>query len=331
MQAPVGARATGAAAVLIATAAAPGGGPAAAQPSGDSTLLERLCGELARLGVADVTVVTRAEWLHELRAPDGVRVSAVADADEERRLVRELAAGGAAPLVARAEAIAGPDTLAEALDRARLDAAVKADDSFFTTFLVSPYSRHVARWAARRGLTPNAVTTASLGLGLLAAAAFATGQRPGLVAGAVLLQVAFAADCVDGQLARYTRTFSPFGAWLDSMFDRTKEYAVYAGLALGAATNVWPLAAGALALQTSRHMLQVSWAEVVPRTAGARRRSGRTIWLRKAIVLPIGERFAAISLAAALAGPRTVFVVLLVWGGVAAAYEIAGRLARSLR
>src|SRR4051812_10983331 len=185
----------------------------------------------------------------------------------------------------------------QAPDRDRLDASVKADDSFFTTFLVSPYSKHVARWAAHRGLTPNAVTTASLGLGLLAAAAFATGQRPGLIAGAVLLQVAFTADCVDGQLARYTGTFSPLGAWLDSMFDRAKEYAVYAGLALGAATDVWPLAAGALALQTSRHMLQLSWRELVPPGAGGRRTAGRTVWLRKAVPLPIGERFAAISLA----------------------------------
>jgi phosphatidylglycerophosphate synthase len=216
-------------------------------------------------------------------------------------------------------------------DDARLDAAVKADDSFFTTFLVSPYSKYIARWAAHRGLTPNAVTTASLGLGLLAAAAFATGQRPGLIAGAVLLQVAFTADCVDGQLARYTQTFSPLGAYLDSMFDRAKEYAVYAGLALGAATGVWLLAAAALALQTCRHMLQLSWRELVPPAAGGGRPAGRTVWLRKAIALPIGERFAAISLVAALWGARTVFVVLLVWGGVAAAYEVAGRLARSLR
>jgi phosphatidylglycerophosphate synthase len=215
-------------------------------------------------------------------------------------------------------------------DDARLDAAVKADDSFFTTFLVSPYSKYIARWAAHRGLTPNAVTTASLGLGLLGAAAFATGQRPGLIAGAVLLQVAFTADCVDGQLARYTQTFSPLGAYLDSMFDRAKEYAVYAGLALGAATGVWLLAAAALALQTCRHMLQLSWRDVVPPAAGGRP-AGRTVWLRKAIALPIGERFAAISLVAALWGARTVFVVLLVWGGVAAAYEVAGRLARSLR
>ena len=47
-------------------------------------------------------------------------------------------------------------------DRALLDSAVKASDGFFTTFFVSPYSKYIARWAARRGWTPNGVTTLSM-------------------------------------------------------------------------------------------------------------------------------------------------------------------------
>src|SRR3712207_9121461 len=65
-----------------------------------------------------------------------------------------------------------------------------------------------SRWTARRGYTPNQITTVSLIIGFLSAAAFATGERWGLIAGAILLQAAFTADCVDGQNARYTRTFS---------------------------------------------------------------------------------------------------------------------------
>ena len=130
---------------------------------------------------------------------------------------------------------------------------MKSTDGFFTTFLVSPYSKYIARWAARRGWTPNFVTCLSMLVGVLAAVAFATGDRWGLVLGAVLLQAAFTLDCVDGQLARYTRTFTPLGAWLDSIFDRGKEYVVYAGLAFGAGDDVWLLAAAALALQTTRH------------------------------------------------------------------------------
>jgi hypothetical protein len=271
-------------------------------------------------------------------------------------------------------------------DKALLDAAVKGSDGFFTTFFVSPYSKYIARWAAHRGLTPNQVTLVSLAVGLLAAAAFATGERGGLVAGAILLQAAFTLDCVDGQLARYTRTFSKLGAWLDSIFDRGKEYLVFTGLAIGASRTgdpVWLLAGATLTLQTMRHAIDFSYpatqhqligatpqppiespfdgARPAPSTQpvdaeeadavvveAARPRGRRSLkrrlarlwragdrspkvrWVKKMIAFPIGERFAAISISAALFSPRTTFIVLLAWGGFAALYVLAGRTLRSL-
>ena len=59
-------------------------------------------------------------------------------------------------------------------------------------------------------------------------------------------------------------------------------------------------------------------------------RSSRAVWVKKIIGFPIGERFAAISLTAALFDARTTFIVLLAWGGFAAAYSAAGRVLRSL-
>ncbi|GLX92349.1 CDP-alcohol phosphatidyltransferase family protein [Herbidospora sp. NBRC 101105] len=152
-------------------------------------------------------------------------------------------------------------------DRARLDNAVKGADGFFTTYFVSTYSRFIARWAARRGLTPNQVTLISIALGLLAAGAFATGGRPGYVAGGVLIYFAFVFDCVDGQVARYARKFGVLGAWLDATFDRFKEYAVFVGLAVGATVSgqfgdgeeIWTLALVALALQSVKHLLDFSF------------------------------------------------------------------------
>jgi hypothetical protein len=73
-------------------------------------------------------------------------------------------------------------------DKVLLDSAVKSSDGFFTTFFVSPYSRYIARWAARRGFTPNQVTTVSVLIGLVAAICFATGERWGMIAGALLLK-----------------------------------------------------------------------------------------------------------------------------------------------
>ncbi|RBQ19950.1 CDP-alcohol phosphatidyltransferase family protein [Spongiactinospora rosea] len=258
-------------------------------------------------------------------------------------------------------------------DRARLNNAVKGADGFFTTYFVSTYSRFIARWAARRGLTPNQVTLISIFLGVAAAAGFATGTRAGSVAGAVLIYFAFVFDCVDGQVARYARKFGVLGAWLDATFDRFKEYVVFAGLAIGAAVagqgDVWTLALVALAVQSVRHLLDFSYGAAsrrkppsllptldlavsadtalrqklaerkLSRQTGVRgllrmwSRAGRVRavhWARKMIVFPIGERFAAIAITAAFFEPRITFLTLVIWGSIAAAYTLTGRLVRSL-
>ncbi|MFB8244234.1 DUF5941 domain-containing protein [Streptomyces sp. NPDC055952] len=228
----------------------------------------------------------------------------------------------------------------------RLKSAVKARDGFFTTFCISPYSRYLARWCARRGLTPNQVTTASLLTALIAAACAATGTRGGFVAAGVLLIASFVLDCTDGQLARYSLQYSTLGAWLDATFDRAKEYAYYAGLALGAARggdDVWALALGAMVLQTCRHVVDFSFneAHVVGAGAGANTSPtaalsgkldsvGWTVWVRRMIVLPIGERWAMIAVLTALTTPRITFYALLAGCAFAAAYTTAGRVLRSL-
>jgi phosphatidylglycerophosphate synthase len=273
-----------------------------------------------------------------------------------------------------AERVTGADALPAALaavaavddDAARLRFAVKERDDFFTTYFVSPYSPYLARWAARRGLSPAAVTAASVGLAALAAGAFAIASRPAMVSGAVLLYAAFVLDCVDGQLARYARRFSAFGGWLDTMADRAKEYLVYAGLAAGAATavgaagaataagNAWWLAVAAMALQTVRHMTDTWYGllhdEAVARRAGSPvnrmdrggmlgRVSDRVLadagsvayWLKRIVVFPIGERWATIAVTAALFNGRVALIVVLVWSGLAAAYTLCLRALRSWR
>ncbi|MFG3120959.1 DUF5941 domain-containing protein [Streptomyces sp. NPDC048201] len=225
----------------------------------------------------------------------------------------------------------------------RLKSAVKSRDGFFTTFCISPYSRYLARWCARRGLTPNQVTTASLLTALIAAACAATGTRPGFVAAGLLLIASFVLDCTDGQLARYSLQYSTLGAWLDATFDRAKEYAYYAGLALGAARggdDVWALALGAMILQTCRHVVDFSFneanhdatANTSPTAALSDKLDsvGWTVWVRRMIVLPIGERWAMIAVLTAVTTPRITFYVLLVGCALAAAYTTAGRVLRSL-
>lgn len=154
------------------------------------------------------------------------RVTAALDTDVHRPELGSLVAAVPDGPQARNEARQAVAAVDE--EAVRLRSAVKARDGFFTTFCVSPYSRHLARWCARRGLTPNQVTTASLLTALIAAGCAATGTRAGFVAAAVLLLGSFVLDCADGQLARYSLQYSTLGAWLDATFDRAKEYAFYA-------------------------------------------------------------------------------------------------------
>ncbi|MFF9775799.1 DUF5941 domain-containing protein [Streptomyces sp. NPDC013978] len=225
----------------------------------------------------------------------------------------------------------------------RLRTAVKSRDGFFTTYFISPYSRYIARWCARRGLTPNQVTTASLITALIAAGCAATGTRGGFVAAGLLLLFSFVLDCTDGQLARYSLQYSTLGAWLDATFDRAKEYAYYAGLALGAARggdDVWALALGAMVLQTCRHVVDFSFNEAnhdaTANTSPTAALSGKldsvgwTVWIRRMIVLPIGERWAMIAVLTAVTTPRITFYALLIGCAFAATYTTAGRVLRSL-
>ncbi|KOG89542.1 transferase, partial [Streptomyces varsoviensis] len=251
----------------------------------------------------------------------------------------------AVPTGPEARSAARGDVEAVDDEAVRLRTAVKSRDGFFTTYCISPYSRYIARWCARRGLTPNQVTTASLITALIAAACAATGTRPGFIAAGVLLLASFVLDCTDGQLARYSLQYSTLGAWLDATFDRAKEYAYYAGLAIGAAhggghDDVWALALGAMVLQTCRHVVDFSFneanhdasANTSPTAALSDRLDsvGWTVWLRRMIVLPIGERWAMIAVLTALTTPRIVFYVLLIGCALAACYTTAGRVLRSL-
>lgn len=292
-------------------------------------------------GVAEQTAAQLADGDGALTRPElGVLVAAV----PEDALARAKAT----------DAVAAVDE-----EKARLRAAVKSRDGFFTTFFISPYSRYLARWCARRGFTPNQVTTASLATAVLAAGCAATGTRGGFVAAGVLLLLSFVLDCTDGQLARYSLQYSTMGAWLDATFDRAKEYAYYAGLALGAANadgdDVWALALAAMVLQTCRHVVDFAFNESIagtPAAAGGTAHASRamgdnnnptfalserldrlgwTVWLRRMVVLPIGERWALIAVLTAVTTPRVVFVVLLVGMGLAACYTTAGRVLRSLK
>ncbi|MFU8852237.1 DUF5941 domain-containing protein [Micromonospora sp. SL1-18] len=240
-------------------------------------------------------------------------------------------------------------------DKAELRLSVKERDDFFTTFFVSTWSPYVTKITARLRLSPTAVTMLSVAFAVAAAVLFGVGERPALVAGAVLLYLGFVLDCVDGQLARYTRQFSAWGGWLDTMADRAKEYLVYAGLGYGAHAGFrygWALAIAAMTLQTVRHMTD-TWYGVLHDEAARRPRpvtgaaggiGGKlnaastkvqadtgsvSYWLKRTVVFPIGERWALMAITAALFGPLVALGAVLAWGALAFAYTGALRALRA--
>lgn len=95
---------------------------------------------------------------------------------------------------------------------------VKPVDSWWTVLAVDPIAVRIVPFLARRApVTPSRVTLVAHLLGIVSAVLFARGQ---LVAGALVFQVRFLCDCVDGKLARITGQSTLFGRDLDAWGDR---------------------------------------------------------------------------------------------------------------
>ncbi len=107
-------------------------------------------------------------------------------------------------------------------------------------------------WAAvRLGLSAHQVTLGATLAGLGAAAAIATGDRAGFVAGALLAHLAFWLDHVDGQVARWRGTAGLDGVYLDYLMHHATTAALGYGLGHGLAARTgdvrWAAAGFAIA------------------------------------------------------------------------------------
>ena len=243
--------------------------------------------------------------------------------------------------------------------RQRLRGASRGGDGFFSTYAVRPVSRRITAIGLGRDWSPNVVTVVSLLMGVLAALLVATGWWTAWVVAAVVLLLALAVDCVDGEIARFTRRFSPLGAFLDAVGDRVKEYAVLAAVAAVAVREGepgWPVAIAAMVAVTVRHLendtyehriafARASAPDLLPVEAprdlgpeGARTRlapprtraQSAVFWAKKVVHLPIAERYLLIALTLLTRQPMLVLWVLLVATVVAVGWTQGGRVAAVL-
>ena len=86
-----------------------------------------------------------------------------------------------------------------------------------------------AKFLGAVGLTPNAITL--IGFAVCIGAAYAASEGWLLAAGIIFL-AGSGLDMFDGALARMTGKDSPFGALMDSVFDRLGEAALFVGMGL---------------------------------------------------------------------------------------------------
>ena len=107
---------------------------------------------------------------------------------------------------------------------------LKQRDAWWTCLAIDPVAGPLVRWSAGRAwVTPNRLTVASAVVALAAGAAFAADL---LVVGALVYQLSFLLDCMDGKLAKVRGQANPWGGFYDVAADTVRFAACFVGLAV---------------------------------------------------------------------------------------------------
>lgn len=86
---------------------------------------------------------------------------------------------------------------------------------------------------ASTGLSPNFWTSVGLVFAFISAIIYGWNFEYAFIVGGVILLVSGFFDIVDGQVARVTKKTSKKGAFLDSVFDKIAEVAIFLGILIG--------------------------------------------------------------------------------------------------
>lgn len=90
-------------------------------------------------------------------------------------------------------------------------------DAIWTRFILRPLSFPLALLFFRLGFSANQVTYLSIGTVFAGASLFVLDSYLLAVAGSLLFNVFALLDCVDGNIARITKSANPYGAWVDAL------------------------------------------------------------------------------------------------------------------
>jgi hypothetical protein len=107
----------------------------------------------------------------------------------------------------------------------------KPKDIFWNKYVARPAAAVLLVPLERSSVTPNQVTFASL---VVFAGAIpllvAMPGHAGLLLAALVIELSYVLDCVDGQLARLRGTSTPVGAYLDFLMDELKAFLLVAAV-----------------------------------------------------------------------------------------------------
>ncbi|QIY71943.1 CDP-alcohol phosphatidyltransferase family protein [Streptomyces sp. RLB1-33] len=150
-------------------------------------------------------------------------------------------------------------------------------------------SLRVTRQMLGTRVSPNQITTVMVFAGVLSGVALVVPGLGGAVLSVLFMQLYLLLDCVDGEVARWRRQFSPLGVYLDRLGAYLADAAVMVGMGIRAAQlglNLYLVAGlaaaiGVLLLKSSSDLVHVARSDsgmekatdqsVVPRSSGLAR------------------------------------------------------------
>ncbi len=98
---------------------------------------------------------------------------------------------------------------------------------------LKPTLQNIGKVFASTGLSANFWTAVGLGFAFASAIVYGIHMQYSFILGGILLLISGFFDIVDGQVARITGKTSKKGAFLDSVFDKIAEVAIFLGILVG--------------------------------------------------------------------------------------------------
>jgi archaetidylinositol phosphate synthase len=102
---------------------------------------------------------------------------------------------------------------------------------------LKPALENIGKAFASTGISANFWTAVGLGFAFASAIVYGLHLQYSFLLGGILLLVSGFFDIVDGQVARITGKTSKKGAFLDSVFDKIAEVAIFLGILIGGYTE----------------------------------------------------------------------------------------------